>query len=294
MRTSVSARVRILGCTALATTIFMSGSAFAQESSPQSGALEEIIVTAQKREQSLQDVPVAVTAVTEDALVANRITSVNDLSGMAPGVTVRPSAGGSQVPAFTIRGQSSYGVVAGSDKQVSLYLDGVYISSARGSIFDLPDVQRIEVLRGPQGTLFGRNATAGAVSIITRDPTGEAHVKAQATVGNYDQYRFGLSADLPQMGSFSAYFSFLRASKRGDIENAGAGTRWDRSLAPGYGVTISPKYLGSVDSNSYFAALKFEPVDNFKAVYKFDRNEDRGTPDGVAIIGYDLLICIES
>ena len=252
--------------------------------------LQEIIVTAQKREQSVQDVPIAVTAVTAETLEANRISTVNDLGSVAPGVTVRPSAGGIQVPSFTIRGQNSFGVVAGSDKQVSIYLDGVYISSPRGSIFDLPDVERLEVLRGPQGTLFGRNATAGAVSVTTREPTGDAHIKAQFSVGNYDSYRVRLSADLPQMGPFSAYASFLRNYKRGDIRNGAAGTVWDRTLSSDRHlakVTRSPDHLGTIDSNSYFGAVKFEPSDSFKLVYKFDYNEDSGTPEGTAFIGYN-------
>ena len=250
--------------------------------------LAEIVVTAQKREQSLQDVPIAVTAVTADTLEANRIMTVNDLSSLAPGVTVRPSAGGSQIPAFVIRGQQSYGVVAGSDKQVSIYLDGVYISSPRGSIFDLPDIQRIEVLRGPQGTLFGRNATAGAISVSTRDPTGEAHVKVEGGIGNLDSHRFRISADLPQIGPFSAYFSFMRNYRRGDIRNAGAGTLWDRTLSPDPNfarVMRSPEWMGTIDSNSYFAAVKFQPSDSFKMVYKFDYNEDNGTPEAQAYIG---------
>ncbi|MCP5403440.1 MAG: TonB-dependent receptor [Novosphingobium sp.] len=260
------------------------------QASAEAGGLEEIIVTAQKREQSVQDVPIAVTAVTQETLEVNRITTVNDLGSVAPGVTVRPSAGGIQVPSFTIRGQNSFGVVAGSDKQVSIYLDGVYISSPKGSIFDLPDIARLEVLRGPQGTLFGRNATAGAVSVVTRDPTGEAHVKVQGSVGNQDSYRFRLSADLPQMGPFSGYFSFARNYRRGDIRNAAAGTVWDRTLSPDPNLATverSPKYLGNVDANSYFAALKFEPSDSFKMVYKYDRNEDNGTPEGTAISSYN-------
>ena len=171
-------RCALLGCSALATVALLPGQALAQDAEENRG-LEEIIVTAQKREQSVQDVPIAVTAVTQETLKANRIFTVNDLSSIAPGVTVRPSAGGVSVPSFTIRGQNSFGVVAGSDKQVSIYLDGVYISSPRGSIFDLPDVARLEVLRGPQGTLFGRNATAGAVSVTTRDPSGEAGAKLE-------------------------------------------------------------------------------------------------------------------
>jgi iron complex outermembrane receptor protein len=290
MRIGGAARARLLVCSALASTLVLAQPVLAQSTDDDNRGLTEIIVTAQKREQSVQDVPIAVTAVTADTLAANRIMTVNDLSSIAPGVSVRPSAGGIQVPSFTIRGQNSFGVVAGSDKQVSIYLDGVYISSPRGSIFDLPDISRLEVLRGPQGTLFGRNATAGAVSVTTRDPTGEAHVRAEAGIGNRDAYRVRLSADLPQIGPFSGYFSFMRNYRDGDIRNAAAGTVWNRTLTPEKRYAKnkrSPEYLGTVDADSYFAALKFEPSDSFKMVYKFDRNVDNGTPEGTAIIGYN-------
>jgi len=285
-------RRSLLVCTALASSGLLAGTASAQSTyQTASGGLEEIVVTAQKREQSMQDVPIAVTAVTAASLQANRIYSVNDLSAIAPGLTVKPSAGGIQTPSFTMRGQVSFGVVAGSDKQVSVYLDGVYISSPRGSIFDLPDIQRLEVLRGPQGTLFGRNATAGAVSITTRDPSGDAHMRVEGTYGNYDAYRVRVTAETPQVGPFSALFSFVRNYRRGEIENSAAGLQWDRSNSPsGYGKGTSPRWLGTVDSNSYFAAVKFEPTDSLKMVYKFDRNDDNGTPEGTAIASYDKSV----
>lgn len=258
----------------------------AQEASAEDeGGLTEIIVTAQKREQSLQDVPIAVTAVTSESLQANRIFSVNDLSGLAPGMTVKPSPGGSSVPVFTIRGQSSFGVVPGSDKQVSIYIDGVYVGSPRGSIFEMPDIQRIEVLRGPQGTLFGRNATAGAVSVTTRDPTGEAHVKVEGSLGNRDAYRFRITADTPQIGPFSAFGSFVRNYRRGEVRNVDGGLTWVRPQP--FGAQLSADYLGTVDSESFFGAVKFEPSDRFKMVYKYDRNVDRGTPDVTGIVGID-------
>ena len=149
-----------------------------------------------------------------------------------------------------------------------MYIDGVYLGAARGGIFDLPDIQRIEILRGPQGTLFGRNATAGAVSITTRDPSGEFGVKASITAGNYDQIRGRVSIDLPQMVPFSAYATYVHNYKRGDIRNAGAGQVWDRSAA-GKGTARSPEWLGTRKSDSFFAAVKFEPSDSFKTVYRF-------------------------
>ncbi|MCW1428117.1 TonB-dependent receptor [Novosphingobium sp. JCM 18896] len=280
-------RNSLLASTAIAIGLGLPMQAMAQSSEGNVG-LEEIVVTAQKREQSLQDVPIAVTAVTQENLQANRIFTVNDLSAVAPGVTVKPSAGGISTPSFTIRGQTSFGVVAGSDKQVSIYVDGVYIGSPRGSIFQLPDIQRLEVLRGPQGTLFGRNATAGAISVTTRDPNGDARVKLEGSYGNYDAYRLRATVETPQFGPFSAYFSYVRDYRRGEIRNAAEGTLWDRSNSPsGFGVKRSPRWLGTVDSNSYFAAVKFEPSDSFKLVYKYDRNDDKGTPEGTGFIGYD-------
>lgn len=280
------------GYAALATTALTltpTTTALAQESSDEYDGLEAIIVTAQKREQRLQDVPIAVTALGGEALEANRVVNVNDLSGLAPGLTVTQTAGGQKIPSFTMRGAVSTGLVPGSDKQISIYLDGVYISSPRASVFDLPDVQRIEVLRGPQGTLFGRNATAGAVSISTRDPTGEVGIRASATVGNYDQYRFQSSVDLPQMGPFSAYLSYVHNYKRGDIRNVAAGQIWDRTNSASARIAKverSPEYLGTTKSDSWFAALKFESGD-FTTVYKYDRSEDRGTPKGTGLVGYN-------
>ncbi len=257
--------------------------AFAQASAApeaESGGLEEIVVTAQKREQSLQDVPVAVTAISENALTTNRITSVQDLNGIAPNVSVRPAAGGTQIASFTVRGVNSYGVVPGSDKQVSINLDGVYISSARGSIFDIADIARIEVLRGPQGTLFGRNATAGAVSIITRDPKGEFGVTLSGTLGNYDQRRLRATIDTPQFGPFSAYVTYQHNERRGDTVNTAAGIVWNKTGPDGLGQQTSPATLGDSNSESIFAALKFEPSENFDMVYKYDWATNDYTPEG--------------
>lgn len=273
--------------TASAVSLVACASTAAQAQSDAEG-LQEIIVTAQKREQSLQDVPIAITALGGEALQANRVVSVADLSGLAPGLTTAPTAGGTKIPQFSMRGTTGNGSVPGSDRQVGIYIDGVYIAASRGAIFDLPDIERIEVLRGPQGTLFGRNATAGAISITTRDPTGEIGVKATASVGNYDQYRFGISVDLPQVGPFSGYVSYLHNERRGDIRNTAAGMRWDRrsaALDSIARVQRSARYLGSENTDSWFAALKFESGD-FTTVYKYDRLRGVSTPIGSGLVGY--------
>jgi iron complex outermembrane receptor protein len=279
---SLSTRISLLAGTALAVTALPPAQAHAAEADDSN----VIVVTAQKREQDVQDVPIAVTALGGETLQANRVQTVADLGGLAPGVTVRTVAGGTALPGFTIRGASSISSVAGADKQISIYLDGVYLSASRGGIFDLPDLERIEVLRGPQGTLFGRNATAGAVSVITREPDGELGARVEGTIGNYGHYRIRASIDLPQMGPFSGYISYVHNYKRGDLKNVAAGQVWDRTASPDSVVAkreTSPKHLGTKDSDTIFAAVKFESGD-FKTVYKFDWAKSKGSPEGTALV----------
>jgi len=162
----------MLATTALA--LGTSGAALAAENDDEGVGV--IIVTAQKREQNVQDVPIAVTALGGETLQANRITKVTDLTGLAPGLTVSESAGGQKIPFFIMRGANSAGLVPGSDKQVSLYLDGVYLGSTRGSIFDLPDVQRIEVLRGRKAPSSGatrQRARSASIPAIRRAKRAE-------------------------------------------------------------------------------------------------------------------------
>jgi iron complex outermembrane receptor protein len=279
--TALNLKAGVLRYALLATAACVATAAHAQAApDTQSSTVEEIVVTAQKREQSLQDVPISVTALTGQALVANRIQNVNDLNAVAPNLTVRPAAGGVALPSFSLRGVQSYGVALGSDKEVSVYLDGVYIGSATGSIFDIADLERIEVLKGPQGTLFGRNATAGAISIITKNPSGRFGVHQELTGGNYGQFRSRTSVNLPAWGPISAAVNFTHSQRRGDIENLGAGTVWNYT-AVGQGLVTSPKWLGDKNTNAAGASVRFEPNDRFNMLYKFDWTEDHGTPEGV-------------
>ncbi len=271
--------------TALAAAICaaLAPSTFAAVATSRGLALEEVFVTAQKREQSMQDVPVAVTAVTQESLATNRIFTVGDLNGIAPNVTVRPAAGGVNLPAFSARGITSYGVAPGSDKQLSIYLDGVYLGNPRGTIFTLPDIAQMEVLRGPQGTLFGRNATAGAVSVTTRDPSGELGLKQVLDFGSNDHFRTRTTLDTPQWHGFSAYVTYLSEERDGDVENTGAGTYWDRT-GFGEGTARSPKTLRETDVESWFFAARWEASDTLSVTYKYDYAEDTGTPDAQTLI----------
>lgn len=248
--------------------------------------LEEIVVTAQKREQSMQKVPVAVTAFDEEAVKVNRITDVYDLAAMVPNLTVLETAGGHKAATFAMRGIVAQGQVAGQDKSVGVYIDGVHMAAPRGSVFDMPMISHIEVLRGPQGTLFGRNSTAGAISIVTPDPSGEFGIHQQLTVGNYDQFRSTTAVDLPAFASLSAYIAYTHDEREGEIKNLGAGQVWDRT-AGGLGLATSPKTLGDENTDSWFVAVKFEPNDDFNVVYKYDKLDEDSTPGAMALLSLD-------
>ncbi|TZG25829.1 TonB-dependent receptor [Sphingomonas montanisoli] len=247
--------------------------------------VEDIIVTAQKREQNLQTVPISITALSQDAIKANRIQDVRDLNAIAPNLTVRLSGGGAQIPNFTLRGILTSGTAVGTDKGVAVYLDGVYMQAVTGGVFDFADIERIEVLKGPQGTLFGRNATGGAISITTRNPTGVFSARQELSYGNLDQLRSKTRVDLPQIGPFSATMTYLHSEKRGDIRNSGAGTTWDFGPASGgrFGKRTSPKYLGSDNVEAFQGTLKADLIDDLDLIYKFDYSENNFTPNAIGI-----------
>ena len=274
----------LCSCAAVLAPFAVSTSAFADDAQPAaSSGVRDIVVTAQKRSQRMQDVPISMTALDSKALEVNRVDNAIDLGSVVPNLSARATAGGAQTPSFTMRGVTSYGVVPGSDKEISIYIDGVYIGSTVGTAIDLPDVAQIEVLRGPQGTLFGRNSTAGAISVTTRDPSKNFGIAQDFTVGNYDEFRSKTRVDTGQFGNVSASFTYLHDERRGDIQNLGAGTTWMYPSTAGVPRTqVSPAYLGDKNLNAFTAAIKYEPSSDFKVVNKFDWTGNHYTPAGAA------------
>ncbi|HKX77313.1 MAG TPA: TonB-dependent receptor [Novosphingobium sp.] len=246
----------------------------------------DIVVTAQKREQLLQDVPVAVSVVTQESLQANRIVNIRDLDGLTPGLSVRKQSGGNALSSFSMRGILTSGDAPARDRGIGMYIDGVYIGNAFGSMMSMPDIAQIEVLRGPQGTLFGRNSTGGAISITTREPDGKFRFKQGVTLGNYHHIRSVTSVSSPQIGPFSVLGSFVYSKERGDTRNIGGGTRWDFSQLFGRPVfKTAVNYLGGNESKSAFAAAKAD-LGEFKLVYRFDftRETSSAPAQGIAYL----------
>ncbi|HWL47390.1 MAG TPA: TonB-dependent receptor plug domain-containing protein, partial [Sphingomonadaceae bacterium] len=147
------------------------------------GPAGEIIVTAQRRVQNLQDVANSVSALSGNDLERARVNTVLDLNTLVPNVTIGDSFGQADI---AIRGQGRTGPISGADPAVALHVDGAVVSKVQAQLASFFDLERVEVLRGPQGTLYGRNSTGGAVNLITRKPTETLEGYVRATYGNYD------------------------------------------------------------------------------------------------------------
>src|SRR3954470_7276795 len=180
------------------------------------GALEEVVVSAQFRETRLQDTPIAITAFTAENLEVRGIDNVTDLDAFVPNAVIQPlGAGWGATMAAFVRGVGLGDNILSFEPGVPIYVDDVYIGRPQGSIFDLLDLERVEVLRGPQGTLFGKNAEAGTVRLISVKPQGNNTGNASFTYGNFNRVEARAMADLAVIDGFlNTRISF--SSKRAD------------------------------------------------------------------------------
>lgn len=166
------------------------GPAQAQTAAPaneqQGDGIQEITVTARRVSERLQSTPVAVTAVTSAAIDKAQVTNIDQLQRLAPGLVIQPTTSQAGSASLSMRGQSSTDALLANDQAIGVYLDGVYMARSSGALFNLVDTERVEVLRGPQGTLFGRNTTGGAINLIAKKPTGNLEGMVRLRYGNFD------------------------------------------------------------------------------------------------------------
>ncbi|NRB37382.1 MAG: TonB-dependent receptor [Pseudomonadales bacterium] len=188
--------------------------------------LEEIVITAQRVEQSLLATPVAVTVFDQQTLQDLRITDVSDIAAHVPNLFISPTLGGSVNAAINIRGAATTVNNLSRDTSVGMYLNGVPIAKTSAAIFDMVDLQRIEVLRGPQGTLYGKNTIGGAINLITQKPRGELAARVQLGAGNYGLKEMRVSVDLPAVAlgntTFNSKIAIFDRSRDGTVENSDA------------------------------------------------------------------------
>ncbi|NND66033.1 MAG: TonB-dependent receptor [Halioglobus sp.] len=202
----------------------IAGAAPVSHAATESLTLEEVLVTAQRRSQSLQDVPISIVAMDQQVLEMRGIDEIEDISLDIPNFTVNTFPSDSTTIRLFIRGIGQNDAQITQDPSVALYLDGVYIGTSVAAGFEGVDVQRIEVLRGPQGTLYGRNATGGAVNIITRRASVDAvEFRQDVTVGNLDKLQSKTMLNVPLTATLAAKLNFNYTQRDGIVQNKGAG-----------------------------------------------------------------------
>jgi len=219
--------------------------------------LEEVIVTARKREESLQESPVAVSVLTGESLAESGLRDIVKLAEVVPNLTINTGgAGGAAAP--VIRGVGARNNGANFDSGVAIYLDGVYVSRADGAILDSVDIQSVQVVRGPQGTLFGKNATGGAIIYTTNKPSDVFEGHAQITAGNYDRQDGQVTVNVPLIDeTLYSRASLYSTQRNGYVEDVVTGE--DYGNVDRWGGQMQLRYLGGerllVDLNGLYGKV---------------------------------------
>lgn len=228
----------------------------------QAQALEEVIVTAQHREESLQDVPIAITAIGSEDIRTADISDINAISLRTPGFSMgnfNPAQ-----PQLFIRGVGSNADGAGEDQSVVLFMDGVYLGRTAGQAFDLFDLERLEVLRGPQGTLYGKNAAGGALNIITQKPTEELEAALELSAGDMGYWGTRGKVSGPLGDSMAGKISFTHKERDGYVES----------------IVADLDDFNDFDSSGIRGQLLAQPSDTLELLFSADYSEDERTSPG--------------
>ncbi len=235
------------------------------------GVLEEIVVTAQKREEGLQDTPIAVTAFTATAIEDRGIDNISQVAAFTPNVifdTTAPVSGVSSGAVIFIRGIGITDFALTTDPGIGVYIDGVYSSRSVGGVLDVLDVERIEVLRGPQGTLFGRNTIGGALSITSRKPADQLGGKVEVTVGSESRIDFRGSLDIPFSKKFRTNIALSSKQRDGFVDRILVGDE-----------------LGDEDRQAARLLAVYEPSDAFDFEFSYDVTRIDEASAGSVLVG---------
>ena len=263
-------------------TILTSGSAY--------GQIETVIVTAEFREADVQDTPIAITAVNAEMLDARSQTNIFQVAAQAPNVTLEPggAAVGPAMVAF-IRGIGQTDFNYALEPGVGVYIDDVYYPTLTGSLVDLLDLDRVEVLRGPQGTLAGKNSIGGAIKLYSREPTGDGGGSIQLTYGSFSRVDVRGSADIALSPNLSARVAGVAKQRDGYVDRLDYGCVFPASNVPTFSVSrLSDCKIGTEGGQSYTAGrvmLNWEPSDNFSAVFSADLTNDNSEAIPSVLIG---------
>ena len=217
--------------------------------------LEEVVVSAERRETSLQNTPISIVALSAESMEAKGVEDVADIALFTPNLTINGSRGtGNNTPIFAIRGISGGGGTT-SERGVALYIDDIYVPRTNGSVFRVFDLERVEVLRGPQGTLFGRNSEGGAIRLVTKQPTQDFEAYVKANLGNFSHNDFIGMVNLPVNDTVAMRLQVARLDEDGYVrrgpELLGGQTDWLGRLQVAFTPSESVKVtLGGLWSDS--------------------------------------------
>jgi iron complex outermembrane receptor protein len=239
--------------------------AFAQDVPAEESGLDDIVVTANKRAENLQQVPLAISAVSAEQLELRGLTEVKDLSAIAPNVSILGGTTNASAAVVSIRGiPSAADETQGFDSPIGLYLDGVFLARSSAASFEVADIERVEVLRGPQGTLFGRNTTGGAINFITKKPSHDAGVKVSVGVGNYGLWGGKVVLNSGDVGPARFSLGLLQRQRNGVVDNL---LEPDKSKDPGGYKTTGLRF-----------AVELDLADNITLYDVFDFTKTVGQP----------------
>jgi outer membrane receptor protein involved in Fe transport len=233
--------------------------------------IEEIVITAQKREENLQETPLAITALGSADIEDRGIKNMADLFSSAPGIAgyEAPSSRGNL-------GLSLRGIGSGNASNLSIdpangvYVDGVYLGKAMGLGVDQMDLERIEILRGPQGTLYGRNSTGGAINFITAKPGEDFALNLQASAGNYSMQEYKARIDIPFSEKFKTYVSARTRTRDHLYDNTSGGEGFE-----------------NIDRQGYRVALRLEPTADLTIDYAYDRSEMKEEVQALNMVSFN-------
>lgn len=234
--------------------------------------LTEIVVTAERRETKLQKTPISISVASAADLENRRVQSLADLAdGAIPSLRIAPFFSRTSALTVGIRGIVPFDANQPSrDAAVGIYVDGVFLGRSQGLGAALLDIERIEVLKGPQGTLFGRNATGGAVNIVSKKPKGEFGLRALAGIRNYGGYSGELHLDLPEWQGLSAKIDAISTQRGGFINNPLEGE----------------EDFGRFERRGVRASVLWQPSDAVSALYAFDISYDATTPFALQLLSF--------
>ncbi|HEY3729735.1 MAG TPA: TonB-dependent receptor [Steroidobacteraceae bacterium] len=289
-------RVALLACliglpAAPAALAQQAGTSDAQAST---GGLEEVVVSAERRDEQLQTTPIAITALTAQALQERSLTNIADVGAYVPSTILAPlGAGWGATMAAFIRGVGLGDNILSFEPGVPIYIDDVYIGRPQGAMLDLLDLERVEVLRGPQGTLFGKNAEGGTVRMISVKPQGDDSGYAELTVGNFNRLNARAMADVSLIPDFlNARFSFASRTADGYFKTLdyvcvnGAGSLGSMPPAIDPHSNCQTGSLGNENTQSGRAAFRFLLSQNaeFNLIYDVTHQNQEGPADKYTVI----------